>query len=127
MRNLFIGLGLLLFTACNVQQLENYDSDFEGRWRSIVYNSPTAGDSIRNYLIVDGKNSAFGLSCKRDIDCELCDCLIFQSGRAKINTSTNALQVGGTVAQISSITQFPIENEAGEWVLGIDNVIYYRY
>jgi hypothetical protein len=127
MRYLFLGIGLMLLSACSVQQLENYDANFEGRWRSIVYNSPTAGDSIRNYLIVDGKNSAFGLSCKRDLSCELCDCLIFQSGRAKINTSTNALQVGGTVGQISTITQLPFENEEGVWELEIDNVPYFRY
>lgn len=122
----FVLVGVLLM-SCNVQRLENYDSNFEGRWRSIVYNSPTAGDSIRNYLVVDGKNSAFGLSCRREITCEMCDCLIFNSGRAKINTSTNTLQVGGTVAQISTITKMPFENEEGEWQLEIDNVPYFKY
>lgn len=118
---------LLTSIACTVQPLEDYDSSFVGKWRSIVYNSPTAGDSIRNYLVVDGKNSAFGLSCKKDISCELCDCLIFQSGRAKINTTTNAIQVGGTVGQISYITQTPFENEEGIWELEIDNVRYFKY
>jgi hypothetical protein len=115
----------LILEGCQVQQLENYNPDFNGTWRSDVYYSPGVGDSIRNYLTVDGKNSGLGIACKKD--CSFCDCLVTQSGRAKINTSTNSLQVGGTVNQILIIEQEPFINDDGIWEMKLENVSYKKY
>ena len=58
---------LLLFSSCNVQEVEKYNPDFEGKWRTGVFYSPAASDSIRNYLIIDGKESALGIACNKNV------------------------------------------------------------
>jgi hypothetical protein len=120
-----ISLSVLLLVACNVQQLEKYNPDFEGKWRSRVYFSPTVGDSSRNYLIIDGKNSVLGVGCKKN--CELCNCLIFQTGKAKINKSTKALQIGNSIQNIRRIDIEPYLNANNQWEMVVDSMIYERF
>lgn len=122
---IFLATLSLMLLACQTQELENYDPNYKGKWRSDRYFSPTVGDSIQNYLIVDGRNSGIGIGC--EVACSMCNCLLFQSGRAKINTKNNQLQVGGTVNQIMVITQTPLEDENGIWTLALDNVIYVKH
>jgi len=126
MQSLFYWFLFLFFLqSCQVQQLENYNPDFNGKWRSDIYYSPGVGDTIRNYLTIDGKNSGLGIACVKD--CSFCDCLVTQSGRAKINTGTNSVQVGGTVSQILIIEQEPFINEDGIWEMKLENVSYTKY
>lgn len=108
-----------------MQDLEKYNEDFKGDWKSNVYFSPSAGDSIRNYLKIDGKNSAFGLACEKDN--EFTNCLYFQSGKAKFNKASNGLQVGNSVQIIYRVDQEPVINSSGEWQIIIDSVIYTKY
>ena len=117
----------ILFTlvSCNVQDLEKYNEDFKGNWKSRVYFSPTAGDSIRNYLKVDGKDSGFGLACEKDS--EFTNCLYFQSGKAKYNKASNGLQIGNSVQQIYSVDEQPNVNSSGEWQIIIDSIVYTKY
>ena len=115
----------MLLSSCKTQELENYDENYRGKWKTNNYFSPTVGDSIKNYLEVNGKDSGLGIGC--ETDCQFCNCLIFQSGRAKINVTNKQLQVGGTVNQIMFITQEPVQDENGVWSLALDEVPYYRY
>lgn len=118
-------LVLIFFTSCNVQELEKYNEDFKGDWRSAKYYSPQAGDTIRNYLKVNGKNSAFGLLC--DESTEFDDCLYYQQGKAKYNKASKGLQVGNSVQNIYSIDAEPFINNNGVWEMSIDSVSYYKY
>lgn len=111
--------------SCSVQELEKYNEDFRGSWRSAVYYSPQAGDSIRNYLNVDGENSAFGLLCDRNDDFEAC--LFYTQGKAKYNKVNGGLQIGNSVQNIYAITQEPFVNSDGVWELSIDSVSYFKY
>lgn len=111
--------------SCNVQDLEKYNEDFKGNWKSKVYYSPTAGDSIRNYLKVDGKNSGFGLACEKNS--EFTNCLYFQSGKAKYNKASKGLQIGNSVQQIYRVDEEPNINSSGEWQIIIDSIVYTKY
>lgn len=116
---------VFLLVACTVQQAEKYNSDFEGKWRSRVYFSPTVGDSSRNYLLIDGKNSVLGVGCKKN--CELCGCIIFQTGKAKINKSTMYMQVGNSIQNIRRIDVEPYLNSNSQWEMVVDSMIYERF
>ena len=125
MRYIILITFLSTLYACNVQHIENYNSDFEGKWETAVYNSSTTAGKAQNYIIIDGENSGLGIACTPN--CELCDCTIFKSGRAKINTSNNGLQIGGTVDQIMIIEQEPFINENNEWEMVVENMRYFKY
>lgn len=115
---------LIVFSSCSVQELEKYNEDFKGDWRTDVYFSPQAGDSIRNYLKVDGNNSAFGLLCDKSDDFE--GCLYFQQGKAKYNKANQGLQIGNSVQNIYHINQEPFINSDGVWEMLIDSVSYFK-
>lgn len=116
---------ILLLSSCNVQDLEKYNEDFKGKWKSDVYFSPSAGDSIRNFLTIEGKDSGFGLACEQDSP--FTNCLYFQSGKAKYNKASNGLQVGNSVQRIYRVDQEPFINSSGEWQLMIDSIAYTKY
>ncbi|MEX2484264.1 MAG: hypothetical protein WED10_06890 [Brumimicrobium sp.] len=116
---------ILLLFSCSVQDIEKYNEDFKGSWKSDKYYSASAGDTIRNYLKIDGKDSGFGLACKKDS--EFTDCLYFQSGKAKYNKASKGLQIGNSVQQIYRIDEEPHVNNNGEWQIMIDSIPYYRY
>lgn len=118
---------LILATAssCSVEQIEKYNPDFKGKWKTDPYNAPTVGGMVRNYIIIDEKNSGLGIACKTD--CELCDCLVFQSGRVKIHKSTKELQVGGTVNQIMRVDKEPFINDEGTWEFIMNDLSYFKY
>lgn len=116
---------LTISTSCNVEQIEKYNSDFEGKWRTEPYNAPTVGGMVRNYIIINGKDSGLGIACKTN--CELCDCLVFQAGRVKIHTSTKELQVGGTVNQIMRVDEEPFINNEGTWEFIMNDLSYLKY
>ncbi len=116
---------LLFFTSCSVQDIEKYNEDFIGQWRTDVYFSPTKGDSIRNYLTIDGKDSGFGIACKIDDPFE--ECLSFQGGKVKFNKASKGIQIGNSVQQIHYVDQEPYVNSQGQWELIIDSVSYYKY
>lgn len=125
-----IGLFLLLFsflfmTACNVQDIEKYNDDFIGEWRTDIYFSPTKGDSIRNYLTVDGHDSGLGLACETDDPFE--KCLYFQAGKVKYNKASKGIQIGNSVQQVHYVDQEPYVNGNGKWELIIDSISYYKY
>lgn len=115
---------LIILSSCSVQELEKYNEDFRGDWRTNVYFSPQAGDSIRNYLKVDGDNSAFGLLCDKDDDFDAC--LYFQQGRAKYNKANQGLQIGNSVQNIYQIDIEPFINSDGVWEMSIDSVSYFK-
>lgn len=115
---------LSLAAACKVKNIEKYNEDFEGEWRTDVYYSPAKSDSIRNYLTVDGKDSGFGVAC--DTDERFSNCLYFHTGKVKYNTSTKALKVGNNVSQIKYVTQEPFINENGVWEMSLDSLKYYK-
>lgn len=117
-------ISLFLIQSCT-PELEDYNSDYKGSWKSIQYNFSANNLGVVNYLIVDGRQSALGIGC--DAECELCDCLQFQSGRAKINTSTMEIQVGGVVQNIMQVTQEPFVNEEGEWEMELNQITYFKY
>lgn len=121
---LFILLSALL-SSCSVQELEKYNEDFKGDWRSAVYYSAQAGDSIRNYLTVNGNNSAFGLLCNKNSSFD--GCLYYQQGKAKYNKASKGLQIGNSVQNIYAIDKEPFVNSNGVWELSIDSVSYYKY
>ena len=125
--SIYVFIGLMigwLSIGCQVQQMENYNEDFRGEWASSIHFSPSVGDSIQNYLTVDGNNSGLGIACK--VDCPFCDCLITQSGRAKINTSTMTIQVGGTVSQILTVEEEPFINTNGVWEMTLEGQRYFK-
>lgn len=122
---IFTATLLLSIASCNVQNIEKYNEDFIGEWRTAVYNSPTKADSIRNFLTVDGKNSSFGVACETDVAFK--NCLIFQTGKVKYNKSTKGIQVGNSVSQIKYVTQEPFINENGVWELSLDSISYFKY
>lgn len=111
--------------SCSTEELEKYNPDFKGKWRSAVYFTSTVGDSVQNFLVIDGRDSGFGIACEKN--CEFCNCLTFQVGRARIKASTKELQIGGTVNQILQINQEPFENDNGEWELEINQIAYFKY
>lgn len=123
--NLVLLLGLLLFASCNVQEVEKYNPDFQGKWRTGIFYSPAAGDSIRNYLIIDGKDSALGIAC--DKNSQLSNCLVFQSGKVKINKSNMYLQIGNSVQNTRRVDVEPYLNSNSEWEMVLDSLVYYRY
>jgi len=123
--HLFMLSSLFMVASCNVQQVEKYNPDFQGNWKTGVFYSPAAGDSIRNYLIIDGKDSALGIACNKNT--QLGNCLIFQTGKVKINKSTMFLQVGNSVQNTRRIDKEPYLNENSEWEMVLDSLVYYRY
>ena len=129
MKNAF-GLFALIFSflflvSCSVQDIEKYNEDFIGQWRTDIYFSPTKGDSIRNYLTIDGKDSGFGIACKIDDPFE--ECLNFQAGKVKFNKASKGIQIGNSVQQIHYVDKEPYVNGQGKWELIIDSVSYYKY
>lgn len=116
---------MTVVTSCSVKELEKYNEDFKGNWRTDIYYSAQAGDSIRNYLQVDGKNSAFGLLCDKNSSFD--GCLYYQQGKAKYNKASKGLQIGNSVQNIYSIDKEPFINSDGIWELSIDSVSYYKY
>lgn len=116
---------MTVVTSCSVKELEKYNEDFKGNWRTDIYYSAQAGDSIRNYLQVDGKNSAFGLLCDKNSPFD--GCLYYQQGKAKYNKASKGLQIGNSVQNIYSIDKEPFINSDGIWELSIDSVSYYKY
>lgn len=110
--------------SCQTEELESYNPDFKGEWETAFIFSPTVGDSVQNYLTVNGRDSGLGIAC--ETDCSFCNCLSFSSGRAKINTKTKELQVGGTVNQIMKITNEPFVNDDGVLELTLNNVAYFK-
>ncbi len=123
--SLFVsGTLLLLLFSCNVKNIEKYNEDFKGEWQTKVYYSPTKGDSIRNYLNIDGKDSGFGVACDKDTPFE--GCLFFQTGKVKYNKSTKGIQFGNSVSQIHYVTQEPFINNLGKWEMSLDSISYFR-
>jgi|SRR5690554_4148825 len=120
----FSAMILLLF-SCNVQNIEKYNEDFKGEWRTDVYFSPSKGDSAQSYLTVDGKNSGFGVACDKDDPFE--GCLFFQTGKIKYNKASKGIQFGNSVSQIHTVTEDPFINEYGQWELSIDSLSYFKY
>jgi hypothetical protein len=116
---------IIFATSCSVKELERYNEDFRGEWRTQVYFSPQAGDSIRNYLNVNGNNSAFGLLCNENDPFDAC--LYYQQGKAKYNKANQGLQIGNSVQNIYRIDREPFINDDGVWELSIDSVSYYKY
>lgn len=116
---------LLLISSCNVKNIEKYNEDFKGDWRTEVYYSPAKGDSIRNFLNVNGKDSGFGVACDKDDPFE--KCLFFQTGKVKYNKSTKGIQFGNSVSQIHYVTEEPYINEFGQWELSLDSISYFKY
>ena len=116
---------LLLFCSCNVQEVEKYNPDFEGKWRTGVFYSPAASDSIRNYLIIDGKESALGMACNKNV--QLGSCLVFQSGKVKINKSNMYLQIGNSVQNTRRVDVEPYLNANSEWEMVLDSLVYYKF
>ncbi len=122
---LLSALSIVSLASCSTEELEQYNPDYKGSWRTAVYYTSTVGDSVRNYLIVDGRDSGFGIACEKD--CEFCNCLTFQVGRARIKPTTKELQIGGQVNQILEVTKEPFVNDNNEWELEINQVAYFRY
>lgn len=122
---LFIIMTLLAITSCNIEDIEKYNDDFVGSWRTDVHFSATKGDSIRHYLTIDGSDSGFGIGCKVDEPFE--ECLDFKTGKVKYNKASKGIQVGNSVKQIHYVQQEPHINDEGKWIMVIDKVSYYRY
>lgn len=117
-------LTVSLFSACSVEELEKYNEEFKGSWRTDVFYYPAMGDSIRNYILIDGKDSAFGIACKKDKPYS--KCLSFQTGKAKYNKASKGLQIGNSIDQIHYVDREPFVNN-GKWEMIIDSVSYYKY
>ena len=115
----------LFVTSCSVQDIEKYNEDFIGQWRTNIYYAPMKGDSIRNYLTIDGKDSGFGIGCETDDP--FVKCLNFQTGKVKYNKASKGIQVGNSVQQIHYVDQEPFINNLGKWELIIDSISYYKY
>jgi hypothetical protein len=65
------------------------------------------------------------VGCKKN--CELCNCLVFQTGKAKINKSTMALQIGNSIQNIRRIDMEPYLNANNQWEMVVDSMVYERY
>lgn len=120
-----VALTTLLVTSCNIENIDTYNEDFIGDWRTAVFYSSLTNDSIRSYLRIDGKNSAYGLACDKNTSFN--ECVTLQSGRIKYNKSTHQIQVGSSMDEIHTINQEPFINEEGEWELKMDKVSFYKY
>lgn len=114
-----------ILVSCSTEELEQYNPDFKGKWKSNVYYTSTVGDSVQNFLVIDGRDSGFGIACEKS--CEFCNCLTFQVGRARIKESTKELQIGGSVNQILQINEEPFINNENTWQLKINNIEYFKY
>lgn len=115
----------LFLTSCSVQDIEKYNSDFKGKWRTAVYYSPSKSDSIRNYLTVDGKDSGFGIACNKNDPFN--DCTYFEAGKIKFNKANKGIQVGNSVSQIHTVNKQPFINDNSQWEIIIDSISYYKY
>lgn len=123
--NLLIGLLLISFLfSCNIQDLEKYNEEFKGEWRTDVFYYPVVGDSIRNYLTIDGKDSGFGIAC--DIKKPFTKCLYLQTGKAKYNKSNQRIQIGSSIDHIHIVDKEPFV-EGGKWKMIVDSTYYYKY
>lgn len=115
----------IAIVSCNVEDLEKYNGDFKGQWRTDIYYSPSKGDSIRNYLTIDGKDSGLGIACEKDDP--FVHCLSFQTGKAKYNKASRGLQIGNSVQHVPYVDKEPFINNDGKWEIVLDNVSYYKY
>ena len=111
--------------SCNVEDLEKYNDEFKGEWKTIVYYSPSKGDSIRNYFTVNGHDSGFGVGC--EINDPFSKCLVLQTGKVKYNKASKGIQIGNSVQLIHYVDREPFINDNGKWEIIIDSVSYYKY
>lgn len=118
-------LTILWVSSCNVENIDTYNEDFIGDWRTNVSNSSLTNDSIRSYLRINGKNSAYGLACDKNDPFN--DCVTLQEGRVKYNKVTHQIQVGSSMDEIHSINEEPFINDEGKWELVMDKVSFYKY
>jgi len=121
----FLLFGCFAMASCNVLDVEKYNPDFNGHWRTAIFFSPAAGDSIRNYLIIDGKDSGLGIAC--DKNNSLSNCLVFQTGKVKINTSNGYLQIGNSVQNTRRVDKEPYLNNNSEWEMILDSLVYSKF
>jgi hypothetical protein len=119
----FLLVTWLLF-SCKTPDIGEFNSDFIGEWQSEKYNAPSVGGLAQDFLTVDGRNGGLGIACQ--VNCPFCNCLIFQSGRVRINTSTNRIAVGGSIQQIMTITKEPFINDDGVWQMEINDLAYFK-
>ncbi|MBW7868557.1 MAG: hypothetical protein H3C31_09560 [Brumimicrobium sp.] len=127
MKNLVICLFILIasiLSSCNVKDIEKYNPDFKGEWRTNVFFYPSVGDSIRNFITINGNDSGFGVAC--DKNKPYSKCLYLQAGKMKYNKASKALQIGNSVDQIHYVDKEPFINN-GNWEMIIDSVHYYKY
>lgn len=111
--------------SCSVQNIEKYNEDFKGDWRTEKYYISSNKDSVRNFFTVDGKDSGFGVAC--DYDDPFNDCVYFEGGKIKYNKANQGIQIGNSITQIHTIDKQPFINDQGKWEVVIDSTSYYKY
>jgi hypothetical protein len=119
----FFGVCLSLL-SCNTPDIGEFNPDFIGEWQSETYNAPSVGGLAQDFLTVDGRNGGLGIACQ--VNCPFCNCLIFQSGRVRINTSTKQIAVSGSIQQIMTITKEPFVNDDGIWQMEVNELAYFK-
>lgn len=120
----FITILVFFLFSCNTKDIGDFNPDFIGEWHSETYNSPSIGGMAQDFLMVDAANGGLGIGC--ETGCPFCNCLIFQSGRVRINISNNNIAVGGSIQQIMSVTKEPFINDDGIWEMEINNLPYFK-
>jgi len=117
-------IGGLVLTSCNKSVID-YNSNFEGFWKSVEQPANTSTGIGQSYFIISDAHNEFGLLCNPN--CFNCECLKLVEGRAQVNTGRTKLRIGQSNNTVTvTINKEPYEKATGVWVCELDNVEYFK-
>jgi hypothetical protein len=103
-----------------------YNANFEGKWRTIPTFDSLVNETVTSEIVIDGADGLFNNSCRQICGDNLCDCLSQQVGKAVMNTSKTQMKIGSSAAYPITIQQEPYQDNAGNWVMKVEGLTFYK-
>lgn len=125
--SLLFGSTVLLFLlwACN-KPVYKYNSDFEGRWRTIPVYDTNLDEIVGSEIIIEGADGAFNSTCLDTCSENLCNCLTQQSGKAVMNSSKTEMKIGSSSTYSLTVDEEPNIDTNNVWTMKIEGLRYYK-
>ncbi|MES2798436.1 MAG: hypothetical protein V4638_00340 [Bacteroidota bacterium] len=116
-------VGLTLLTiACN-KFLFEYNSDFEGTWKTIPVYDSVLNSNVQSEIVIDGKEGSFKNACQ-PCGPDLCNCIDVQFGKAVVNLSNDQIRIGSGSYPLT-IDEEPYYQDT-VWVMKVHGLTYYK-